>query len=70
MAAGRPKQLKDNLENFNTKLQASDLKLIRALAQVTPNTQRELIEAMLQLYKEQHPDQVAKAEKYIELAGE
>jgi hypothetical protein len=65
----RPKKLTDDLTNFNTKLQESDKKLIQALTQVTPYSQRELIEEMLKLYEERNPGTVEKARQLLKLKG-
>lgn len=55
------------LTNFNTKLQPQTKELIDALVAVTGKAgQRELLEDMLVVYLEQHPQEAAKARDYIQ----
>lgn len=70
MGAGRPKELKEELVNANTKLEKSKKELIDALVATGPfRSKRELTDYWLELHEKERPEEFDKARQFIELTG-
>ncbi|AYP68383.1 hypothetical protein HWB91_gp13 [Bacillus phage vB_BboS-125] len=62
-------KVKDGMKlvSYNAKLEPDKKLELEALAKVTGNSQRELLEEFVRLYRAAHPEAAEKAEGYIQL---